>query len=74
VKGVVVNNDVDQAKKEVLEKLTKLRTESRDVRMQQFKQLLLQWHPDKNPTRQEMATAVFQFLQKGKVLLEIDDK
>jgi len=31
-----------------------------------MKKLLLEWHPDKNADRHELATTVFQFLQAQK--------
>lgn len=39
--------------------------------MKEWRSLLRAWHPDKNPDRVEVATAVFQFLQKGKLLLDM---
>jgi len=66
-----VNPDIDKAKKEALEQLLKLKSvESREQRMKEWRELLRHWHPDKNPHRTEVATAVFQFLQKGKPMLE----
>ncbi|CAE7839647.1 pfp, partial [Symbiodinium necroappetens] len=66
-----VNPDIDRAKKEALEQLLKLKSvESREQRMKEWRELLRHWHPDKNPHRTEVATAVFQFLQKGKPMLE----
>lgn len=44
--------------------------EPRENRLKEFRILLRKWHPDKNPDQQEVATAVFQFLQKGKLLIE----
>mmetsp|Transcript_33866 Transcript_33866/g.79183 ORF Transcript_33866/g.79183 Transcript_33866/m.79183 type:complete len:333 (-) Transcript_33866:77-1075(-) len=65
------NPEVDKAKADALEKLLKLKeVESKDQRMKEWRTLLREWHPDKNPDRVEVATAVFQFLQKGKQLLE----
>lgn len=65
------NPDIDQAKSDALEKLMKLRSvEPKETRMSEWRALLREWHPDKNPERQEVATAVFQFLQKGKQLLD----
>lgn len=62
---------IEEAKKEALQKLEKLRKiESKDDRMKEWRSLLRAWHPDKNPDRVEVATAVFQFLQKGKLLLD----
>ena len=72
-----------QAKDEALKKLLKLKAvASREARMKEWRELLRQWHPDKNPTRTEagggkevkaarqVATAVFQFLQKAKPMLD----
>ncbi|CAK8988041.1 unnamed protein product [Durusdinium trenchii] len=65
------NPDIDKAKQEALEKLLKLKTvEPKEARMKEWRELLRQWHPDKNPQRIEVATAVFQFLQKGKPMLD----
>lgn len=62
--------EIAQAKKQVLAKLTMLQNvEPKEQRARQFRELLREWHPDKNPEKIEMATAVFQFLQKGKTLL-----
>jgi len=64
--------EIALAKKQVLAKLTDIKgIESKDQRAKEFRQLLREWHPDKNPERIDMATAVFQFLQKGKSLLNL---
>lgn len=64
--------DIAQAKKNVLAKLTTMKNvEPKEERAKQFRFLLREWHPDKNPERLDMATAVFQFLQKGKSLLNL---
>mmetsp|Transcript_28888 Transcript_28888/g.82756 ORF Transcript_28888/g.82756 Transcript_28888/m.82756 type:complete len:415 (+) Transcript_28888:197-1441(+) len=64
--------EVEKAKAEALEELMKLRSlETKEARMTEFRALLRKWHPDKNPERIDMATAVFQFLQKGKSLLNL---
>jgi len=64
--------EIEKAKKEVLEELKKLQgVEPKDARMKAWRTLLRAWHPDKNPEKAEVATAVFQFLQKGKVLLNL---
>jgi len=56
---------------EVLNKLVDLKkVESKEQRNKEFRALLRAWHPDKNPEKVEVATIVFQFLQKGKKLLE----
>jgi len=44
--------------------------ETKEARMTEFRALLRKWHPDKNPERVEVATSVFQFLQKGKPVLD----
>lgn len=63
--------EVEKAKAEALEELMKLRSlETKEARMTEFRALLRKWHPDKNPDRTEVATAVFQFLQKGKPVLD----
>eukprot|EP00439_Symbiodinium_sp_Y106_P033270 s92_g3.t10 len=65
------NPEIEKAKAEALEKLMKLKeVEPRENRLKEFRILLRKWHPDKNPDQQEVATAVFQFLQKGKLLIE----
>lgn len=64
--------EIAQAKKQVLAKLTVLKNvEPKEQRAKEFRNLLRDWHPDKNPDKLEMATAVFQFLQKGKSLLNL---
>ena len=48
---------------EAVEKLISLRKlDSDDARMKAWRALLREWHPDKNPERVEVATAVFQLL------------
>ncbi|CAE8628746.1 unnamed protein product [Polarella glacialis] len=65
------NPEVEDAKKEALEKLMKLKTlEPKEARLKEWRLLLREWHPDKNLQRLEVATAVFQFLQKGKALID----
>lgn len=62
---------IEVAKQEALVQLEKLRKmEPKEARMKEWRILLREWHPDKNPEKQQVATAVFQFLQKGKALLE----
>mmetsp|Transcript_32369 Transcript_32369/g.81773 ORF Transcript_32369/g.81773 Transcript_32369/m.81773 type:complete len:844 (+) Transcript_32369:67-2598(+) len=64
--------EIAQAKKQVLAKLTMMKNiEPKEQRAKEFRLLLREWHPDKNPERIDMATAVFQFLQKGKSLLNL---
>lgn len=67
------NPEIEKAKATVLEKLLKLKeVEPKDTRIRDWRALLREWHPDKNPDRVEVATAVFQFLQKGKQLIDPD--
>ncbi|CAK9034048.1 unnamed protein product [Durusdinium trenchii] len=69
--GQETNPEIETAKAQALEKLMKLKEiESKENRSKEFRALLRKWHPDKNPEQQEVATAVFQFLQKGKLLIE----
>jgi len=44
-------------------RLQELRRLSRDEQRKGSKELMVQWHPDKNPDRGEEATRVFQWLQ-----------
>lgn len=63
---------IEEAKKEALAKLTLLQgVEPKEERAKQWRLLLRNWHPDKNPDKSEVATAVFQFLQKGKSLINL---
>lgn len=65
------NPEVDKAKAEVFAEMLKLRDiQAKEVRMSEWRALLRKWHPDKNPDRVEVATTVFQFLQRGKPMLE----
>lgn len=71
--SVAANPEVEKAKKEVLQRLMALQAvQSIEDRMKEWRLLLREWHPDKNPNRVEVATAVFQFLQKGRTVLELD--
>merc|ERR1712217_487624 len=66
------SEEVSKAKIDALQKLTSLQSvEPKDARIKGYRALLREWHPDKNPDRLEVATAVFQFLQKGKKLLQV---
>merc|ERR1711957_1005895 len=68
----VTNPDVADAKAKALEQLLKLRdVEPQDARRHEWRKLLRKWHPDKNPEQLEVATAVFQFLQKGRTVLSL---
>lgn len=69
--NVAETSEVSKAKHEVLNQLQEVKKiESKDQRQKEFRALLRAWHPDKNPDKIEVATAVFQFLQTGKKLLE----
>lgn len=64
------SKEVEEAKMMALQKLQKLQgVEPKENRAKEWRKLLRDWHPDKNPEKTEVATAVFQFLQKGKSLL-----
>lgn len=64
--------EIDKAKADALVQLTRLQSvEPKDARIKEYRSLLREWHPDKNPDRVELATAVFQFLQKGKALVNM---
>lgn len=70
-KPVVESPAVLEGKAKALEQLLKLKNmEPQDARLKEYRKLLREWHPDKNPDRKEVATAVFQFLQKGKSVLK----
>lgn len=65
-------SEIEVAKKEALENLMKLQgLEPKEERSKQWRALLRNWHPDKNPDKKEVATAVFQFLQKGKAMIQL---
>jgi len=67
------SKEIEEAKTDALQKLTKLQSvEPKEARAKEWRLLLRTWHPDKNPERLEVATAVFQFLQKGKSLLNLE--
>lgn len=69
--GEAAKSEVEAAKSEALKRLLELKSvEPREARLKEWRALLRTWHPDKNPDRTEVATAVFQFLQKGKSILE----
>lgn len=66
------SKEVQEAKCKALQNLTSLQNvEPKDARIKGYRALLREWHPDKNPDRLEVATAVFQFLQRGKRLLNL---
>eukprot|EP00930_Biecheleria_cincta_P021619 TRINITY_DN15975_c0_g2_i2.p1 TRINITY_DN15975_c0_g2~~TRINITY_DN15975_c0_g2_i2.p1 ORF type:complete len:407 (-),score=57.36 TRINITY_DN15975_c0_g2_i2:317-1537(-) len=55
---------------DVEETLLHLERQPEELRKKEMKRLLLEWHPDKNSERHELATSVFQYLQanKGRVV------
>lgn len=65
----------DKAKHEALQKIIELRDADLaiDERRRQWRALLREWHPDKHDDK-ELATAVFQFLQKAKGMIITDAK
>jgi hypothetical protein len=72
--GEAAMTEADKAKADVLQKLLQLKQEPRVARVQKWRALLRAWHPDKNPDNTEVSTSVFQFLQKGKHLIETEEK
>jgi len=51
---------------EVEELLLQLERQPEERRKREMKRLLLEWHPDKNADRYDLATTVFQYLQANK--------
>lgn len=47
-------------------RLQELRRLPRDEQKKGSKELMVQWHPDKNPGRGEEATRIFQWIQNRK--------
>jgi len=65
------NPEIEKAKSEAIARLQELKSiEPKEERMKRFRALLREWHPDKNLERSGVAKEVFQFLQKGKALME----
>lgn len=59
--------EVVTAKKGALDRIERIRNaDDLEDQSKMFKKLLREWHPDKNSERVELATAVFQMLQKFK--------
>lgn len=65
------STELDKLKNGALQSLLKIKDEAPEVRKKSWRALLLEWHPDKHPEDPENATAVFQFLQKAKPLLDL---
>lgn len=68
---IPANPELDKLKEGALQRLLKLRDEPLPTRKKLWRALLLEFHPDKHPDDKENSTAVFQFLQKGKGLLDL---
>lgn len=68
------NPAVEKAKNEALQKVIRLKESdiAVDEKRRQWRALLREWHPDKHADNVEVATAVFQFLQKAKSILNLD--
>merc|ERR1712039_216203 len=60
---VKATTEVEIAKAAALEKLLKVKKTPKENRLADWRALLREYHPDKNPDNVEVATAVFQFLQ-----------
>lgn len=69
------NPEIEQAKSEVLKKIMSLKEAALETqeRNRQWRALLREWHPDKHENK-DLATAVFQFLQKAKSLIHSESK
>lgn len=69
------NPEIEQAKSEALKRIMSLKEAGLETqeRNKQWRALLREWHPDKHENK-ELATAVFQFLQKAKSLIHTDNK
>lgn len=65
--------EIAAAKQAMATELDKIKAmESKDDRQRKFKKLLIRWHPDKNQDKIEVATEVFQMLQKSKQHIRVD--
>lgn len=69
------NPEIEQAKSEALKRIMSLKEAGLETqeRNKQWRALLREWHPDKHENK-ELATAVFQFLQKAKSLIHPENK
>jgi len=56
----------DEIITEVEEEVRTLEALPEEQRKRAMKRLLMEWHPDKNPDRLDLATTVFQYLQTRK--------
>lgn len=67
------NPELEKAKHEALEKVLSLKNSDLNVeeKKRQWRSLLREWHPDKHSDK-ELATAVFQYLQKAKSLMNFN--
>lgn len=71
VSATQANPELDRLKEKALQTLLRIRDEPFETRKKSWRALLLEWHPDKHPDDRKNATAVFQFLQKGKGLIDL---
>merc|ERR1711972_261598 len=66
------NPAIEKAKQEAFKKVLQLKDADIEVdeRRRQWRSLLREWHPDKHEDK-EVATAIFQFIQKAKSLVNV---
>jgi len=62
-------NSLGSEERGLLKELQSVQSASKDLQKAKVKDLLIRWHPDKNPDCQEKAKQVFQFLQQQRRLL-----
>lgn len=72
-KVISINPEVEETKSRLLQKVVEMKEAGLELeeRRRQWRALLREWHPDKHEDK-ELATAVFQFLQKAKAMLNLD--
>lgn len=66
--AVCEDRGLHAAKTAVLHEMRLMREQGQplDVRKRALRLLQIQWHPDKNPDRPDMAKSVFQFIEDAK--------
>lgn len=71
----IENPEIEKAKGEVLKLVLKMKDAglALEERRRQWRALLREWHPDKHDDK-ERATAVFQFLQKAKSMINLESE
>lgn len=67
--AVPLSDAMSPEERTVLKELQSVKLSSRDNQKAKVKELLFKWHPDKNPERIELATKLFQFVQKQRELV-----